>query len=92
MVTVLSVFMLSAPLVSGHAAADVVQVFTCLLSAHCSLLTHCARQLLVTLRCSTSTGIQEQESKERVTGCVREMVMMVSAPQQCLRVSDPRRG
>ena len=64
----------------------------------CSLLTHCARQLLVTLRCSTSTGIQEHETKERVTGGRGEkwemvtMVKMVSAPQQCLRVSDPRRG
>ena len=78
------------PLVSWS-LVTLLQVFTCLLTHGFPMCTaHWVHQLLVTLRCSTSTGIQERESKERVTGW--RWWWCYQLPQQCRRVSDPRRG
>ena len=84
----------SCPLVSWSLVTllpMLLQVFTCVLTHGFPMCTaRWVHQLLVTLRCSTSTGIQERESKERVTGW--RWWWCYQLPQQCRRVSDTRRG
>ena len=83
MVTVLSVFMLSAPLVSGHAAADVVQVFTCLLTAHslCSPVVSDASLLDL----DRNPGAREQRESHRMCQGDGDDGISSSAMSPCLR-------